>query len=91
MEEVDTNSWIPHTTDFISNTGTNTEKNLWLFHIESDPYEQYDLSSQRTDIVRQLLDRLSYYNSTAVPVRYPANDPRSNPKYHNGAWVPWVD
>nr|XP_023685143.1 arylsulfatase I [Paramormyrops kingsleyae] len=69
---------------------TDIQKSVWLFNITGDPYERYDLSSRRPDVVKQLLLRLAYYNRTAIPVRYPAEDPRANPELHGGAWVPWA-
>ena len=69
----------------------NEEQNVWLFNITADPTEHHDLSESYPEIVKQLLDRLAYYNSTAVPCRYPGNDPKSYPHLHGGAWVPWRD
>ncbi|XP_037537853.1 arylsulfatase I isoform X6 [Nematolebias whitei] len=66
-------------------------KTVWLFNITADPYERQDLADQRPDVVQQLLARLAYYNQTAVPVYFPPNDPRADPKRHAGAWVPWAD
>ncbi|CDQ88642.1 arylsulfatase I [Oncorhynchus mykiss] len=71
------------------NTG-GTGKSVWLFNITGDPYERSDLALQRPDVVKQLLARLAYYNRTAVPVRFPTDDPRANPDRNGGAWVPWV-
>ncbi|XP_066525769.1 arylsulfatase I [Hoplias malabaricus] len=65
-------------------------KSVWLFNISGDPYERYDLAEQRPDVVKQLLARLAFYNRTAVPVRYPAEDPRADPTLHGGAWRPWA-
>ena len=65
------------------------DKNVWLFNIRDDPFEHMDLSDTRQDIVKYLLDRLVYYNSTAAPARYPPPDPKSNPALHGNAWVPW--
>nr|XP_047912961.1 arylsulfatase I [Anser cygnoides] len=65
-------------------------KSVWLFNITADPYERYDLSEQRPDIVRALLLRLAYYNRTAIPVRYPAENPRAHPDFNGGAWGPWA-
>ncbi|XP_053572167.1 arylsulfatase I [Bombina bombina] len=65
-------------------------KSLWLFNITADPYERHDLSNQKPEIVKELLKRLSYYNSTAIPVRYPSEDPRGNPELNGGAWGPWA-
>ncbi|CAH2300714.1 arylsulfatase J [Pelobates cultripes] len=64
-------------------------KSIWLFNITADPYERFDLSDKYPDIVKQLLRRLAQYNKTAVPVRYPPKDPRSNPKLNGGVWGPW--
>ena len=66
------------------------DKNLWLFNIHEDPLEQVDLSSTKQGIVKFMLDRLVYWNSTAVPVNYPDKDPNSNAALHGNAWVPWM-
>ncbi|XP_064181603.1 arylsulfatase I-like isoform X1 [Anguilla rostrata] len=65
-------------------------KSVWLFNITGDPYERYDQADQRPDVVRELLARLAHYNRTAIPVRYPAEDPRANPELNGGAWGPWA-
>lgn len=65
-------------------------KSVWLFNISGDPFERFDLSEQRPDVVKQLLARLVYYNHTAVPVRFPSEDPRAHPQLNGGAWGPWV-
>ncbi|XP_069510150.1 arylsulfatase I [Ambystoma mexicanum] len=65
-------------------------KSVWLFNITADPYERYDRSEQRPDVVKALLMRLVQYNRTALPVRYPAEDPRGNPELNGGAWGPWA-
>ncbi|KAG8454044.1 hypothetical protein GDO86_000615 [Hymenochirus boettgeri] len=64
-------------------------KSVWLFNITADPYERIDLSGRYPDVVKQLLRRLAQFNKTAVPVRYPPRDPRSNPKLNGGVWGPW--
>ena len=64
------------------NQNYNSHQNLWLFNIRTDPLEKNDVSSEYPDIVHHLLDRLSYYNSTAVPVRYPQSDPEADPALH---------
>ncbi|NXM56173.1 ARSI Arylsulfatase, partial [Illadopsis cleaveri] len=66
------------------------KKSVWLFNITADPYERYDLSEQRPDVVRTLLMRLVHYNRTAIPVRYPAENPRAHPDFNGGAWGPWA-
>ncbi|XP_066502574.1 arylsulfatase I [Hoplias malabaricus] len=65
-------------------------KSVWLFNITADPCERNDLADLRPDVVRTLLTRLVFYNRTAVPVRYPPDDPRADPARNGGAWVPWV-
>ncbi|CAD5116253.1 DgyrCDS5161 [Dimorphilus gyrociliatus] len=64
-------------------------KNCWLFNIRDDPEERVDLSLKRPEMVKFLLTRLSLLNETAVPVRYPAADPKANPELHGGVWGPW--
>ncbi|XP_073496043.1 arylsulfatase J [Phyllobates terribilis] len=64
-------------------------KSLWLFNITADPFERIDLSEKYPDVVKQLLRRLAQFNKSAVPVRYPPKDPRSNPKLNGGVWGPW--
>uniref|UniRef100_A0A672MPF3 Arylsulfatase family member I n=1 Tax=Sinocyclocheilus grahami TaxID=75366 RepID=A0A672MPF3_SINGR len=68
---------------------TEAKKSLWLFNVADDPYERYDLAERRPDVVKQLLARLAFYNRTAVPVRYPLEDPRADPRRNGGAWGPW--
>uniref|UniRef100_A0A8C6L009 Arylsulfatase family, member J n=1 Tax=Nothobranchius furzeri TaxID=105023 RepID=A0A8C6L009_NOTFU len=62
---------------------------IWLFNITADPYERVDVSQHYPHIVKKMLMRLAQYNKTAVPVRYPAKDLRSNPQYNSGVWGPW--
>ena len=87
--------WVPppHISD--DNDGITSHltagKNVWLFDVAADPFEHHDLSDKHQDIVKHLLGRLSFYNSTAVPVRYPPFDPDSNPDKHGGVWGPWQD
>ncbi|MGH0164296.1 UNVERIFIED_CONTAM: hypothetical protein FKN15_047077 [Acipenser sinensis] len=64
-------------------------KSVWLFNITADPYERVDLSRRYPHIVKQLLLKLALYNKTAVPVRYPPKDTRSNPQLNGGVWGPW--
>ncbi|XP_019377566.1 PREDICTED: arylsulfatase J [Crocodylus porosus] len=89
--------WVPP--QAFSNAGPNrwhnervswsAGKTVWLFNITADPYERVDLSGKYPEVVKYLLWRLSQFNKTAVPVRYPPKDPRSNPKLNGGVWGPW--
>ncbi|XP_077987808.1 arylsulfatase B-like [Glandiceps talaboti] len=64
-------------------------KKVWLFNIKKDPDEKTDLSETEVAKVNELLKKLRGYQKTAVPARYPPFDPRSDPKFHGGAWGPW--
>ncbi len=68
---------------------TNNTQNIRLFNITADPTEHHDLSRDHPEVVRTLLDRLAYYNSTAVPCRWPPPDLNSDPKLHGGVWREW--
>ena len=85
-------SWIPppHIHEY-REVSDESQKNVWLFNIDNDPNEIYDLTDQRPDIVEFMLQRLAFYNSTAVDCIYPPEDPLSNPKLHGGFWGPWVE
>uniref|UniRef100_H2YTS8 Sulfatase N-terminal domain-containing protein n=1 Tax=Ciona savignyi TaxID=51511 RepID=H2YTS8_CIOSA len=57
-----------------------------LYHIASDPEERTNLVDKYPDVVGMLLEKLAAYNKTAVPVRFPPDDPQSNPDLHGGVW-----
>ncbi|KAK7944658.1 hypothetical protein WMY93_000386 [Mugilogobius chulae] len=63
---------------------------VWLFNISADPFERHDLSDQRPEVVRVLLQRLVWYNRSAVAVRFPPDDRRADPTRRRGAWEPWI-
>eukprot|EP00062_Callorhinchus_milii_P021951 gi/632979209/ref/XP_007906344.1/ PREDICTED: arylsulfatase I isoform X2 [Callorhinchus milii] len=69
---------------------SSVKKSVWLFNVTGDPYERFDLSDSRPDVVKRLLARLAHYDETSIPVRYPPEDPRANPELHGGAWGPWA-
>ena len=75
----------------LSKVADDHNKNLWLFNLETDPFETTDVSMLHPDVVTQLLGRLSYYNTTAVPPIYPPDDPNADPTKHGGWWGPWLD
>lgn len=66
------------------------QQNIWLFNITADPHEKYDVSQNHPGVIRRMLARLAYYNSSSVPPIYPDADPNSNPKFHGGYWAPWM-
>lgn len=86
-------SWIPPPESSHSfEHGTNYFDNInstFLFNIREDPEERNELSKVYPDMVAFLMKKLSEYNATAVPVRYPAPDPASNPELHGNVWTPW--
>ncbi|XP_045159647.1 arylsulfatase J-like [Mercenaria mercenaria] len=63
--------------------------NVCLFNIESDPFEQKDLSEQFPQIVENMLQRLEEYDKGSVSCQIPRVDSRANPAYHDGFWQPW--
>ena len=65
------------------------DKNIWLYNIHQDPKECNDLYDTYPEVVYKLLERLTYYNSTAVPCRYPSPEPNADPSKHGGLWGPW--
>lgn len=65
-------------------------KSVWLFNVTSDPYERFDLTEARPEVVKHLLIRQAEYNQTAVMARNPPNDPMADPELHGGVWGPWL-
>ncbi|XP_065838684.1 arylsulfatase I-like isoform X2 [Oscarella lobularis] len=83
-------SWVPPPGMKCPTTcAGNVTTGMWLFNIAEDPEERNDLSDAYLKKVKELLDRIEYYNSTAVPARYPDPDLMADPALHDGAWVPW--
>ena len=62
----------------------------WLFNIEDDPNERNNVADQHPEIVKQLKERIEYYNSTHIEQLDPPLDPRSNPANFGGVWTPWL-
>ena len=74
------------------NASTNCDPRVapCLFHIPSDPCEYNNIAAQNKDLVIQMLVRVFQYSEKMVPPLNTPVDPAGNPKYHDGAWVPWV-
>jgi hypothetical protein len=70
-------------------TENTSKKNIWLFNITADPNEHHDMSDTMPHVVMQMLGVLAEYNQTAVPCRFPPEDPKADPKYLGGYWGPW--
>lgn len=66
------------------------EKNVWMFNIARDPLERKDLSDVYPQKLRMILDRLAFYNKTAIPCHNPYMDLRADPFSNNGVWGPWM-
>nr|XP_039271600.1 arylsulfatase I-like [Styela clava] len=80
---------LSNTTDYAREDHT-VAKTIQLYHIETDPYEEFELSDKFPTVVEDLLAKLAAYNKTAVPVSFPPTDPRSFPKNLGGFWGPWL-
>ncbi|XP_022088361.1 arylsulfatase B-like isoform X2 [Acanthaster planci] len=65
------------------------DQTVWLFNIRDDPYERYDKSAERPDIVEVLITRLQEHYTSSVPIIYPPDDPKAEPKLHNNTWTNW--
>lgn len=65
-------------------------KNLWLFNVIQDPFERNDLSHTMPGKVREMLDKLVNYQTTARNPWYPDSDPNCDPQIHRGYWEPWM-
>jgi len=63
----------------------------WLFNIENDPNERNNIADQHPDIVKQLKERIEYYNSTHIEQLDPPFDRNSNPAKFDGVWTPWLN
>ena len=61
-----------------------------LFNIKEDPCEFHDLSKKEPVILENMIKRMAEYKKTMVaPRNNKTVDPMSNPKLHNGVWMPW--
>ena len=62
----------------------------WLFNVTADPNERNNVAEAYPDIVKQLKERIEYYNGTHVKQLAPIVDIRSDPDFHGGVWTPWL-
>ena len=51
----------------------------WLFNITADPNERNNVADQYPEVVKQLKERIEYYNVTHIEQLNPPFDPKSNP------------
>ena len=63
----------------------------WLFNIEDDPNERKNVADQNPEIVKQLKERIEFYNSTHIEQLNPPLDPKSDPAHYGGVWTPWLN
>ena len=63
----------------------------WLFNITADPNERNNVADQHPDVVKQLKERIDYYNATYIEQLAPPIDWRSDPALFGHVWTPWLD
>ena len=73
--------------DVNTRNSKNPSSSVRLFNIIDDPTESYDLSDQRPDIVRNLVQRLAMHEDTAKPVFYPPQSPDCGPQLFGDVWT----
>ena len=66
------------------------DKNIWLFDLSKDPLETTDVHKKHPHVTVKLLNKLYEYQQSAVPARFPDNDPQCDPDNHGGFWSPWA-
>jgi len=72
-----------------ASTNCQPQKSPCLFHIPSDPCEYNNIAVKYPNIVADLTLRLKQYEKMMIPPGNKPLDDRGNPRYHEGAWVPW--
>lgn len=83
--------------DAVINNQTSTiepcNNNYCLFNIIDDPCETTGLSTMYPGILEKLIIILENHNSTVVPRTRDSFkiDPKTDPKYWNNYWPPWLD
>lgn len=84
--------WFPrpgHNSSESSPSKVDPLKSVMLFDIEKDPEERNEVSADFPKVVEYLLKRLEKHQKTALPINFPADDPRCDPG-PTGAWGPWA-
>lgn len=66
-------------------------KRVCLFNLKADPCERLNLANIFPDVVEALKIRLSELKKSVVKPLNQADDPFSNPDFHNGTWTNWCD
>jgi arylsulfatase A-like enzyme len=74
-------------------TPCNPEMEECLFNIEEDPCEVNNLARDNAHalILREMRRMVKQFESRARKPRTQDVDPASDPRLHNGVWVPWKD
>lgn len=84
--------WFPrpgHQASALASPQRDPLKSVMLFDIEKDPEERNEVSKHYPTVVDYLLTRLNQHQKSAVPIRYPNDDPKCDPG-PTGAWGPWA-
>lgn len=70
---------------------TDIGEKVFLFNITADPFEEYNLASERPDMVGiiQRKIRRNFCKKATQPV-HPAEVDESSPIHHNGVMKPWL-
>ena len=63
----------------------------WLFNVTADPNERNNVADKYPEVVKQLKERIEYYNSTHIVQFNLPIDPKCDPANFGGVWTPWLD
>ncbi|XP_049272582.1 arylsulfatase B-like [Rhipicephalus sanguineus] len=61
----------------------------YLFDVESDPCELYDLASTLPSVVDRLAKKMESYTEVAAPPKPLIMDPMGEPSVNDCVWAPW--
>ncbi|TMS07942.1 Arylsulfatase B [Larimichthys crocea] len=84
--------WFPrpgHNSSESRSSDVDPLNSVMLYDVEKDPEERNEVSAQYPTVVDYLLNRLHKYQESALPINFPADDPRCDPG-PTGAWGPWA-